>query len=546
MKSKYYSFVVIPTIGLLILLLKSCASISPPPGGDKDIKGPVLVETYPDQNQKNYNQNKVTFVFDERIDISKLKDNIIINPILKKDFETEMSINELIIKFDNNEINKKNGCKTFSIDLRNGVKDANEGNLYKSKPLVYSNCTKIDTAKIKGSIINAFSRDSLDNILVGLYTFSDTLDIEKNKPLYYTYSNKGKFEFKNIEPNQYYLIAFNDLDKNLSFNSKKEKLAFLEQKINVIEDTANFHQLILSKNDIFIPKINSIKEDKEIKIVLNKAILNYKLQSETKLIHELAATRKEILIYKTEFDSDSIPIKLYLNDSSKNDTTYSIKIIRTDSSKFKHVKNIIKTVKPESGIIYNDTVKAEIQFTDPIKNIDTSRIYILVDSLKTIKLLNNNFKLNESNNLLSILYTKKIDVKKQFQLIIKSKCFRSYLNDTNAIAVIKYLAKDKLKIKEEPFNYVTLNIKTVLKNYHLEIIDDKQKIFYETQNTNKIKLENIPNGIYNLRVWIDENNNNYWDGGHYKRNLQPEKTFLFRKIMDVKTNWDIEDINIEF
>lgn len=546
MKSIYYSFIIIPIIGIILLLLKSCASISPPPGGDKDIKGPILIESRPNYGQKNYNLNKVIFEFDERIDISKLKDNLIINPILKTEYETEANVNELVIKFDNNEVNKKNGCKTFSIDLRNGVKDANEGNLFRSTPLVYSNCSEIDTLKIKGKIINAYTRDSLDNIMIGLYEISDTLNIEKTKPIYYTYSNKGKFEIKNIKQNSYKLFAFSDLDKNQLYYSKKEKLAFLDNIIEVNKDSSIFYELLVSKNDVIKPKLNSIKEDKEIKLVLSEAILDYKIQSETKLIHELSATRNEILIYKTTFDQDSIPIKLYLNDSSRNDTTYSFKIIRNDSSKFKHLKNIIKSSKPESGTVYNDTIRAEIQFIDPIKSIDTNSICILIDSLKTIKILNKDFKLNESNNLLSILYTKKIDFKKQFQLVIKSNSIKSYINDTNALVAIKYLAKDKLKTTEEPFNYVTMNIKTKYKNFNLEILDDKAKVYYNAKNTNKIKLENIPNGIYGLRVWIDENNNNYWDSGHYRRNIQPEKTFVFKKIMEVKTNWDIEDINIEF
>lgn len=527
-------------------ILQTCASISPPPGGDKDTKTPVLLETRPKQNQTNYNLNKVIFKFDERIDISKLKENLIINPILKSEIETEANINELLIKFDNNEINKSEGCKTFSINLRNGVKDANEGNVFKSTPLIYSNCTTLDTAKINGLVLDAYTKDSLTNILVALYKYTDTLNIEKAKPTYYTYTNNGKFDIKNIADGEYKLIAFNDVDKNLSYYSKKEKLGFFDKNIVINEDNTALYKLYVSKNDVIKPKLNSIKEDKEIKIILSEAILNYKLESEKKIIHELSPSRSEIIIYKTEIDTDSLSVKLFLNDSSKNDTTYFFKLIRTDTSKFKHLKNIIKAVKPEVAVIYNDTLSAEIQFSDPIKSIDTTNIYLLIDSAKTVRLLNNSFKLNISNTLLSINYTKKIDFNKQFQLIIKSKAIRSYINDTNATTIVKYLSKNKLKTIEEPFNYVTLNIDTKFINYNIEIVDDKNKVFYKTKNKNKIKLENVPNGLYDLRVWIDENNNNFWDSGHYKRSIQPEQTFIFKKIMEVRTNWDIEDINISF
>lgn len=546
MNTTVLKFLIIAIIGSLILLLKSCASISPPQGGDKDTKVPLLLETRPKQNQKNYNLNKITFIFDERIDISKLKENLIINPVLQKDIETETSNNVLYIKFDNAEINKKNGCKTFSINLRDGVKDANEGNIYPSKTLIYTNCQTIDTAKVKGNVLNAYTKDSISNILIALYPYSDTLDIEKSKPTYYTYSSSGKFEIKNIEPNTYKIIAFNDIDKNLTFNSKKENIGFLETEIVITGNTILNNNILVSKNDIYKPALNVVKEDKQIRLVLSEAIYEYAIKSNPKVIHKLSSSRKEIIIYKTEIDTDSIPITLFLVDSSRNDTTYNLKIIRSDTSKLKHVKNIIKTISPDQETVYNDTISVQINFTDPITKLDTANIYLLVDSTRIIKLLNNNFKLNESNNLLSIEYANKIIFKKNIQFIIKSNTIKSYMNDTNSKVVIKYIPEQKNTIKEDPLNYVTLNIKTNSTNYNIELLDPKGITYYKTKNTKKIRLQNLPNGMYSLRAWLDENNNNYWDTGNYKTNTQPEQTFIFKKIMDVKTNWDIEDINIEF
>ena len=45
-----------------------------------------------------------------------------------------------------------------------------------------------------------------------------------------------------------------------------------------------------------------------------------------------------------------------------------------------------------------------------------------------------------------------------------------------------------------------------------------------------------------LRLIYDDNKNKEWDTGNYSERLQPEEIIYFSKVIDVRANWDIEQV----
>lgn len=526
-----------------IALLHNCASISPPQGGKKDVIAPKIVETKPRQGQTDVVKNTITYYFDERIDIKDLKNNLIINPKIEGEIETSADNNELVLKLPKGSLDKK-VCKTFSVNLREGIKDANEGNVLKTDKLVFSNCSTIDTAKVEGFVVDAYSRDSLKNIFIGLYTYSDTLNIEAHKPDYYGFTNqKGAFFMNFIKPGIYKILAFDDKNKNLVYESKKEKLGFLTTNIHVTDSIFEKLELEVSQNDIKKPTIVSVKDDAEWTIKLDNPVKKYKIETDSTVRYKMADNNKEIIVYKNVIDTDSIPFKLYLQDSSKNDTTIFTKIIRRDTSKIKHQKNIIINKNKEEFTL-NDSSKIVLKFTDPIEKINHEKIYLISDSSNTIKLTEKDLSWNNTKTLLTWKYDKSIKSLKKLIFVAEKRAFYSVKKDTNASFETMY--KIVASKKEEENNFVSFIIDTKQKNFTIEILDEKGKVYYKTKNQKTFRLSNIPNGKYSLLAWIDQNEDGYWNVGHYKNNTQPEKSYLFKNIITVKTNWDIEDIHISF
>ena len=55
-----------------------------------------------------------------------------------------------------------------------------------------------------------------------------------------------------------------------------------------------------------------------------------------------------------------------------------------------------------------------------------------------------------------------------------------------------------------------------------------------------IVIDWIPPGNYNVRVFIDENNNNHWDSGNILSKEMSEKIIIYPQIIKVKANWEID------
>lgn len=74
---------------LILFILTSCAQFVPPTGGPKDIVGPKILDTFPKSNTKNFKEKEIQLTFDELIDVTSLKQEIIITPQQKGTFQVK-------------------------------------------------------------------------------------------------------------------------------------------------------------------------------------------------------------------------------------------------------------------------------------------------------------------------------------------------------------------------------------------------------------------------------------------------------------------------
>ena len=63
---------------LLSAMLCQCARIGQPSGGPKDIDAPQLLQSIPENGQKNFNGKNIELVFDEYIKLKDAKEEIVI------------------------------------------------------------------------------------------------------------------------------------------------------------------------------------------------------------------------------------------------------------------------------------------------------------------------------------------------------------------------------------------------------------------------------------------------------------------------------------
>ena len=63
-----------------------------------------------------------------------------------------------------------------------------------------------------------------------------------------------------------------------------------------------------------------------------------------------------------------------------------------------------------------------------------------------------------------------------------------------------------------------------------------------TEDLSSYTFSNLEPGKYNLRLIKDSNMNNKWDTGNYLKKINPEKVIYLPKVIDLRANWEINEI----
>ena len=78
----------------------------------------------------------------------------------------------------------------------------------------------------------------------------------------------------------------------------------------------------------------------------------------------------------------------------------------------------------------------------------------------------------------------------------------------------------------------------------VDLMDSKGVVVskeYSEGNT-KINFDYLDPAVFSLRVIYDENKNKVWDTGNYIEKRQAEEIIYFSKEIDVRANWDVEQV----
>ena len=75
----------------------------------------------------------------------------------------------------------------------------------------------------------------------------------------------------------------------------------------------------------------------------------------------------------------------------------------------------------------------------------------------------------------------------------------------------------------------------------VQLISDNRIIVEKTfENFEYLKISNVPQGEYDLKIFIDKNNNGKWDSGNFLERKQAEKTYLYPEKISIRDKWDLE------
>lgn len=560
---------------LVKLLSTSCANQQRPEGGPKDTIPPTLVSAYPPHQSTNVSVTKFSFELDERINVEKLKKELIIVPSTENKFKVNYKKYSFDLVFENSF----DSATTYTFNFGDGVADVTEKNPVKNFKYVFSTGNELDSLSVSGIVTVATTGLAVENALVILQRPQDTSNVFDNKPYYFSYTDeKGHFLIENIRNNDYRLYAYLDEDKNLTCKPETEPLAFCDTVLSLNDNLDSIALQLVTQDNKKLSFLRAGKKGKNFIISYNKQLKEYNILNDTlnTFLSHLNKERNGIIFYNTIDLKDSLACHVSAMDSLGNQTIdtvaiqfdldnnrkllpFDLKIHNQDPLGFIdtlsleiHTSKPIVTFQPDSitlnyDSIYTQPIPKEAFIMNANKTRVSLRIPVDIDSIKalidTLKFMNKLDTLITSEDSLKHEKYKTLTKLKadKINLTVKPNSFISVTNDSSAFTTQTYNRTDVSELGK-----ISGSIITKEPYFILQFISDKGLIFKELYSSKSFDVDHVPPGEYHLRVVKDLNNNKLWDKGNIHKWQLPEPIINLKDKISMRANWELQDVEISF
>ena len=554
-------------------LFTSCANVTQPTGGPRDTIAPIRLVTIPENKSINYKGKSIIMEYDERIKVAKIKDQLIITPLIESDYEYTVNKNTIKLTFEE----PFQDSITYTLNFRESIQDITESNPTTDNKFTFSTGSFIDSMSIEGYVKELLTYDTLQNIVVGLYRAEDTITIFNGSPYYFTELDEdGKYLIENIKNGSYMLYAFLDENKNLSLETNKEAYGFVKDTI-LLDSGLVKKNIDLIRLDLTEFKLMTVlPSGKYFNANFNKYIIDYNItpiNTKHQIYTNLTKENRSIRFYNNFTDIDSLQVSFTAIDSIESEIIDTV-FVKFSESKRKTEEFDI-TIYPEKNTSIETLLEYTIEFNKPILTVNSDSIFIQFDTTKIVYIHDSIFEWNNQKDQLSFeikidkskadtilsrrtklnqlkkdslqAVEKEIQVKKQIskkkkdnlpkinsglQLYFGHGSFFSVDQDTSSSIGYNY----KFIIPEDN-GIQEINIQTQYENFTIQLLKENFEIEKEIINQKSILIKNIKPGQYKIRVLIDANNDGKWSPGNMLKQIEPEPVYIYPDALIIRADW---------
>ncbi|MFA9390561.1 MAG: Ig-like domain-containing protein [Prolixibacteraceae bacterium] len=570
-----------------VLFSHSCANPGTGPGGGlKDTIPPVILNMVPAPYSTKVTQKEITITFDEYIIQDNLATKMVVSPPLAEKPSINLKGKTIHIKFNEDLIPNR----TYSVDLKDGIKDYNEGNKIESIRMLFSTYESIDTLRIKGYLLDAFTLNPIKDAYATLYTLYDDSIFTTLRPDFIAKTDeKGFFLFDNLPSGNYKLYGLTDIDNNLMYTLPTEQIAFIDSFIVPGAEYVISNDTIFEDNDTLVSTGYTNYWPEPV-----YAFLFEELKYNQFITSSQRETPELLLISFNESLTDSFKTKL-INVEPTADWNY------TEYSKLRDSISIWLT---DTLLIHNDSLLLEVNYTSVdtlgqyVTQIDTLKMYFSHKETKTkskkkeeekpnektftftSNLTSNNFDLNKAILLEAPSPLEKLDTSMiQLMLVVNDSVServayqmeplpdsqRKYQISYEPLEARKYTLKIDSAVVKTKAGITNLAFESAFKTQKADYYGTA--VFELSGITSPSKLQLLQNsdkeGVvkemivqpeqktatfdylkpnkYRVKLIVDQNNNGKWDTGNLSEQKQPEPVFYFSKVINIKSNWELKE-----
>jgi len=522
--SKYFLF-------LLVLIMASCAKRGSITGGLKDTLAPVLKSSYPKNFSTNFKGTEIKLTFDEFIKLKDLKKQLIISPPMKNE---PLILPTSVGKFITIKINDTlQPNTTYSFNFGQSIEDNNEGNPLSQFKYVFSTGAIIDSLSVSGVVKDAYNKEVESFVSVMLYEVNDQFNdsvVYKESPRYITNTldSLKTFKLDNLKAGKYLLVAMKDYGSNNKFNPNKDKIGFKKQFITIPNDTV--YELKLFK------EVLPFKAFKPIQVSGNRLIFPYEGKTDG----------MKLTLKDKETDVPTIITKFPKKDSLQ----IWYKPLKVDSlsmavSKGKYSKNFSFKIKEQKKDSLNITTLQSstnsfrdsfvLESATPITKIDASKIKLINKDSVSVAFTTKYDDFNQQ-----IVFDFKKELSENYTFTIMPGAFTDYLEQSNKNILFKLSTKSL-----EEYGNLKVSLQNIKRFPVMIQLTNKAGDVVATEyceSKTKVEFNLIDPSLFSLRAIYDDNKNAIWDTGNYLDKIQAEEIIYFSKEIDVRANWDIEQV----
>ncbi|MFP4046456.1 MAG: Ig-like domain-containing protein [Bacteroidales bacterium] len=229
-------------------LFTNCAKEVSPTGGPKDSIPPSSVREEPPNYSTNFDSREITIYFNEFIQLKDVRSQFLSSPPFKNSPDIKEKGKSIEIELKDELMDST----TYTLNFGNAVVDFREGNPLKNFRYVFSTGDELDSLELYGKVIDAYTKEPRENVLVMLYsTIKDSIPLLE-LPEYVSRTNEdGEYHISNIRLDTFKIFALEDENSNYLYDSPEEDIGFSDSLIIYEKEHVEIHDTIYQ--DSIIP-----------------------------------------------------------------------------------------------------------------------------------------------------------------------------------------------------------------------------------------------------------------------------------------------------
>lgn len=520
---------------LLLLVMIGCAKRGTITGGSKDTLAPVLKMSFPKNFSTNFKGNEIKLVFDENIILKNLNKQLIISPPMKQEPLILPTTASKFITIQIKDTLQPN--TTYSFNFGQSISDNNEGNPYNQFKYVFSTGDHIDSLSLNGKVKDAYDKEAESFVSVMLYEINDTFKdsiVYSDNPRYITNTldSLKTFKLENLKAGKYLLVAMKDYNNNNKFNPKKDKIGFNKQYITIPNDTV--YELELFK------EVLPFKAYKPSQVSGNRLIIGYEgkanslnerpkiiLKSKNDILPSIVTRfpkKDSLQIWFKPLKTDSLALMVN-REKYQEDFTFKIK---------EQKKDTLNIIAMQNGVL-NFRDRLAFETATPLVKFDNAKIKLVNKAGTAVPFTTEYDQFNQK-----LYFDFKKEPSEEYAFTIQPGALTDFFEKSNDTLTYKAITKTAAEYGNLSISLQNAKQFPVI----VELTNEKGDVLateYSEKNAT-IDFNLIEPALYSLRAIYDVNKNKEWDSGNYLEKRQAEEVIYYSKEIDVRANWDVNQI----